>query len=78
MNISIAVAVLSGHFLLALPVPLVDFGPVELQPPRNLSDSLRVPVRVFEVLALKYVLLLLGEPDASDPERIYPMAGKLR
>ena len=65
-SIAISVALVLEVFFLTLPMPLVDFCPVQLQPPCNLSDPLRVPHLVFEVLILQYFLLFFGESRATD------------
>ena len=60
----------SKGLFLAIPVPLVYFGPVELQPPGELSDLFSFPDRVLEVLALQDVDLLLRESAAAVSERL--------
>ena len=58
-------ASISGVLFLALPVPLVDFCPVQLQSLRQFCDLSRVPTCVFEVLALQDAELFLCEPRPS-------------
>jgi hypothetical protein len=56
----------SGFLATAIEIPLVNFGPVKLKPPRQVCDVGRAPIRITLVLSLKELVLLPIHASAMD------------